>query len=298
MTTAGFMSVSVTDGAGKQITQFDPPIPLSVEVPSTTVNQRAGRTIQNGDQIQVFSFSKNLGVWIEEGEVSVSGPNASGNYAATFLTNHLSTWNVGYSDNGCSSGAFTINRNGNTGPLPVTIRASDNSWYSSVGSIPAGESSLRVTNAPANLPGYVIEFPGNGNAELIGAGSICGSSGTVSLPAPSANVIDTTFTLDFGTTCTALRVTSIGTYTLNYRKEGASAASSRNILVDDSNMTKDSLQRITGGSLTIPALEQGSTYVFSTTFDNDVTTRSKTITGPTMVLDISDDLDGDICAAQ
>ena len=62
-------------------------------------------------------------------------------------------------------------------------------------------------------------------------------------------------------------------------------------------MTKDDLGRITGGSITVPGLEQGATYVFESTFDGQKETRTINITGPNMTLDVSNDLSDYMCAS-
>jgi hypothetical protein len=70
---------------------------------------------------------------------------------------------------------------------------------------------------------------------------------------------------------------------------------SGSVIVTNDNLTHDDLGRITGGSVTIPGLEQGATYIFSSSFDGQVETRNEVITGPSITLDVSDDLDGDLC---
>ncbi len=293
MTTAGFANVTVTDSGGNRITQFSPPIPLSVTIPASTINQAEGRTIQNGDQIQVFSYDESRGVWITEGTTTVSGPDANGNLTATYLTGHLSTWNFGYSGQGCSSGTFSLNRNGNSGAITLRAASADGSWVSSEIVVASANSSFVVSGAPTNLSGYVIQ---NQNGEQLSseAGNICNSTGSVTLPSPPSNLISVTFTLNFGPNCPRLNVANLGpAITVYYRKVGAPASSAKSFVISDSNLTK-TLGTISGGSVTVQGLESGASYVFQATVDNKPNDRTQLITGPNVTLDLASDVDG-IC---
>ncbi len=293
MTTAGFADVRVTDAGGNRITQFSPPIPLTVTIPASTVNQVAGRTIQNGDQIEVFSFNESNGTWFAEGTTTISGPGPNGNYTATFLTGHLSTWNFGYAGQGCSSGGFTLNRNGNAGAVTLRAYSTDGSWVSSDIVVASSSSSFEITGAPTNLNGYVIK-----NQDDIqvgsGTGSICNATGSATLPTPPSNLIDVRFTLSFGQNCPRLNVASIGgAITVYYRKEGQPASASKSFLISDDLLTK-SQGTISGGAVTVPGLEPGATYIFQASIDNKPNEHRELITGPNITIDVASDVN-DIC---
>ncbi|MDA1028463.1 MAG: hypothetical protein O3B41_05345 [Bacteroidetes bacterium] len=293
MTTAGFVDVRVTDSGGNRITQFNPPIPLSVTIPASTINQLVGRTIQNGDQIQVFSYNESAGTWFAEGTTTISGPGQNGNYTATFLTGHLSTWNFGYSGQGCSSGMFNLNRNGTLGAVTLRASSTDGSWVSSDITVPAANSTFVVSGAPSNLNGYVIH-----NSEGVqvgsGSGSICNATGTATLPTPAPNEITVTFSLNFGSNCPRLNIANLGpAITVYYRKVNQPASASKSFLISDANLTK-SQGTISGGSITVPGLQSGSSYVFQASIDNKPNERIEMITGPNISLNVAADVDG-IC---
>ena len=293
MTTAGFAKVTVRDTNGNNITQFDPPIPLTVTIPPTTINQTAGRPIQNGDQIQVFSFNEAQAKWVVEGNATVSGPGPNGNFSVTHMTNHLSNWNFGYASDGCSSGSFSLNRNGNVGAVTLRASSTDGSWVSSDIVVAADKSTFTVKKAPLNLTGYVIRNQA-GVQVGSGTGSICGATGSATLPAPASNVIDVTFTLNLGATCKRLNVANLGPdINVYYRKQGEPASAARSFTVTDANMTKTQ-GTISGGSVVVPGLQSGAAYVFNATISNKAETRTEVITGSVVTMDISADVDG-IC---
>ena len=297
ITTAGFMTVTVTDGAGNEVTQFDPPIELSIDVPGTTINPGTGAAIQNGETIDIMSYDDDNGIWVDEGEATLVGPGQAGNYKATFLTNHLSTWNAGYADNGCTV-TFNINRNGNTGSIRFVAITYDPYWWVNT-FIPSTDSQMIIENFPVSHQGGLswTTILGGVTLSTDEVGDQCGKTITIDFPAPPPTTIDVTFSLDFGSDCSALKTTSISSYTVSYRKTGAPASSARTVQITNANFTKDNLNRITGGTVVVPGLEQGETYIFSTSFDGNVETRTETITGANMVLDVSADLDDDLCAS-
>lgn len=291
MTTAGFVNVRVTDSGGNRITQFNPPIPLSVTLPASTINQLTGRSILNGDQIQVFSYNESAGTWFAEGTTTVSGPGQNGNFTATFLTGHLSTWNFGYAGQGCSSGTFNLNRNGTLGAVTLRASSTDGSWVSSDIGVPAANSSFVVFGAPSNLNGYVIRNS-DGVQVGSGSGSICNAAGMATLPAPLSNEISVTFSLNFGSNCPRLNIANLGpAITVYYRKVNQPASASKSFLITDGNLTK-SEGTISGGSVTVPSLESGSSYVFQASIDNKPNERIELITGPNISLNVAADVDG------
>jgi hypothetical protein len=311
ITTAGFMNVTVTDAAGNEITQFNPPIQLSMEVAAGTFNRRTGAVVKTGDTFGIYSYDETDGLWVEEGESILTGPDSDGNFEASFDTDHLSEWIVGEAGNTCDSGEFTVNRNGNTGPIFVAVGSFMPEWFPGVFTIPAGENTLTIRNAPNNLGQYFLAFSHPGvpsetiNDAVAANGSICGATGSVTFSAPPANIVDVTFTLDLegdgnaevsNGTCSSLRVTNVPVFTIFIKEPGQTDADARSIGTDPV-FTRDNLNRINGGSLLVSGLEVGRSYVFYTTVNNERQERTITVSGAAMFLDISGDVqDADICS--
>ena len=210
ITTAGFMTVSVTDGSGNEITNFNPAIELSIDVPGTTINPTTGAPVQNGGTITIMSFNETSGVWVNEGNAILDGPNANGNFKATFLTNHLSTWSAGYVDTGCTV-PVTVNRNNNTGSFGIQASARNTSGaliWSGNSTLAAGNSTKNINDFPTSAASISVIVDGI----TATATNPCSNGVTVSLPAPAPSKIDVRFSLDFGNDCPALRTTTISNY--------------------------------------------------------------------------------------
>lgn len=99
---AGYASITVRDGAGREARTFSPPIQVSVDVPAATVNPETGAAVKNGDVVPNWSYATGTGRWRHEGPATLVGPNAAGNFTAAVPMNHLSPDNIDYQIPPCS----------------------------------------------------------------------------------------------------------------------------------------------------------------------------------------------------
>lgn len=295
-TTAGFMSVTATDSNGNEITQFNPPIELSMEVAPNTINGHTGSPVSTGDAIDFYSYSETGGYWVEEGESTLEGPGSNGNYTVKFLTSHLSTWSAGYNDGGCDSGVFSIQRNGNTAAITARAFSASGGWFGASVVIPSGESDLTILNAPSHLTDFEVVFEVNGQEQTIQRNTgICGATGAVAFDSP-INVIDVHFALDLGDACEALKLNDVPAFAIFHKRQGEPDVSTTSVTTQPI-FHVDELGRITGGEITIPGLELGLTYTFYTTINNERAERDILIEGSEMFFDLSEDVfEADICA--
>lgn len=295
-TTSGFMSVIVTDSNGNEITQFDPPVELSMEIEASAVNGHTGNPVSNGDAIDFFSYNETSGYWVEEGETTLAGPGSNGNYTVKFLTSHLSTWSAGYTDRGCDSGVFSIQRNGNTGAITARASSVSGGWFGAAVVVPSGDNDLTILNAPSYLTEFEVAFEVNGQVRTIQQNTgICGATGAVAFDSP-LNAVDVHFVLDFGVACEALKLNNVPAFAIFHKRLGEPDVSAASVTTQPV-FHLDELGRITGGEITIPGLELGQTYTFYTTINNERAERDILIEGSEMFFDLSEDVDeADICA--
>ncbi|HEU0298521.1 MAG TPA: hypothetical protein VFR37_03685 [Longimicrobium sp.] len=107
-TSAGFASITVRDGAGREARTFSTPIQVSVDVPAATVNPETGAAVKNGDVVPYWSYATRTGRWRYEGLATLAGPNAAGNFTTAVPTNHLSPFNDDWWIPPCSSAPIYI----------------------------------------------------------------------------------------------------------------------------------------------------------------------------------------------
>jgi hypothetical protein len=123
----GFAQFNMTDSAGNALKTFDKPLTLTIPLPKSTRNA-AGGAIAAGDDFPVWSFDEVTGVWKFEkmGKVREKTPVDPANFEVVFESNHLSSWNLDYYQNSCTT-TFTLNRGTDTQPLRVVITGA-NGW--------------------------------------------------------------------------------------------------------------------------------------------------------------------------
>ena len=96
--TGGFAQFNVTDSAGNAIKNFDPPIPVSIDLPKTTLAADGATLLKVGDAYPIWSYDDATGGWKfeKEGTVAEKTPVDPNNYTVAFTTSHLSSWNLDF----------------------------------------------------------------------------------------------------------------------------------------------------------------------------------------------------------
>lgn len=292
LVTGGFASVTVTDGSGRRGTSFSRPIDLGIRVPESTVNPNTGRQIRDGETIGIYSYDRSSGAWVEEGEATIVGPPENGTFGVEFESDHLSYFSTSFGQDVCAEGAtVSVNRNGNTGPLSVTVEGVSGG-FSVDYTIPAGQSSLTLSDVPS--VGVEVTVTGTGGSATATLSDACSGSATVDLPAPAGDLIDVDVTLvpSCPNAGEEVRVSSVPAAVVYYRLASSSSGTwSRAGTVDWTFNEGDSyLER---GTLSVSGLVDGETYTFKTTYDGDTYTKQVTISGSSKT--ITEDVDADYC---
>jgi len=86
-------AVNITSSVGGvPVKSFSSPIPTVVNLPASTWNPATKSTIKEGDILPVWSKSEGVGNWIKEGTSVVEKDKSTGQFKATMLVSHLSSW--------------------------------------------------------------------------------------------------------------------------------------------------------------------------------------------------------------
>ncbi|MDZ7771656.1 MAG: hypothetical protein U5K31_02795 [Balneolaceae bacterium] len=226
LVTAGYTSIEIEESGGSEAATFSQPVQLTVDLPSGMTNPGTGQPIQAGDDIDIYSYDTDQAKWVHEGSATVQGPRANGNYFVEYPVDHLSYWSLIFPGvPTCTSGAsITINRSGNTGPLQATLRAEG---FSKHLTIPAGVSTislpddLKLGSVPALDATLTIRTE---TGESTQTGNLCSGSFNIVLAQAPDEASDVTgnVTLQCPNTDEYVRMTSIPTATVKYRRTDAS----------------------------------------------------------------------------
>ncbi len=92
--TAGFASIEIKDGSGKTAASFEPPINITIQTNTNTINAETSTKVKEGDTVPVWSYDLEHSIWNYEKDVVLTGPDPKGNFSAFFSTNHLTMWNL------------------------------------------------------------------------------------------------------------------------------------------------------------------------------------------------------------
>ncbi|MGR5341965.1 hypothetical protein ACPV50_18785 [Vibrio astriarenae] len=94
---AGFTAIEISNDSGQVVSNFEPPIPLTFEVSSKTINPETGNPIKEDEEIPVWSYDENIGKWKAEGTAKVGALNTeTDTHTVTKLISHLSYYNLDY----------------------------------------------------------------------------------------------------------------------------------------------------------------------------------------------------------
>ena len=98
---AGAVDIDANIG-GTNIKNFDKPIPFGLKLSNSVFNPKTNSTIQEGDQIPVWSKDANSVIWKSEGFASVV-KDGNGALKTTIQVTHLSTWMVAFDEPLCAN---------------------------------------------------------------------------------------------------------------------------------------------------------------------------------------------------
>ena len=160
--TAGFARITLTDSAGRPITNFagGAAVTVTMRVPSDVINPETGATVAVGDSIPVFSFNETTGEWIVEHESgggvkrAVVQQDDEGLFV-TFDISHLTWLNLDWKQEQCPDGSPRVDFVDENGAPVTGVRFyawvpgwRNNATY-------AQDSFVQFTSAPADMPIYV-----------------------------------------------------------------------------------------------------------------------------------------------
>ncbi|PWG05266.1 hypothetical protein [Polaribacter aquimarinus] len=106
--TAGFVSIDMKIG-NKEVKQFSKPITITMKVAPDFVNPDTGAPVKAGDEVPIWSYSKDDGKWDYhfKGKVSDDG---NGGLEVKYTTTHLSWYNLDFKGRRCRSWTRTNGR--------------------------------------------------------------------------------------------------------------------------------------------------------------------------------------------
>lgn len=292
LSTGGFASITVQDPSGRTGTSFSKDLALSLRVPEGTINPETGQPIADGETIGIYSYDAGASEWVEEGQAEIVGPPSNGTYRVDFTSNHLSYFSVGYGQDSCAEGAtITVDRNGNQGSLTVVVEGTSGG-FSETFTLPAGDSEFTLADVPAS--GVEVTVTGSAGSASVTLSDACSGSGSMTLPAPSAPMIDVDFTLV--PTCPgpdeAVRVSSVPSAVVYYRLASKSTGT-WNRAGTVSWTFDDEESALEKGELTVSGLIDGEVYTFKTTYDGETYQKEVTISGSSKT--INEDVDDEYC---
>ncbi|MDX6746001.1 hypothetical protein SHK09_04295 [Polaribacter sp. PL03] len=98
--TAGFASIDMFVG-GTEVKEFTKPITVAMEIDRDVINPSTGQNIKSGDELPVWSYSKDDGKWVFHATTIVQEKN--GKLISEYKTTHLSWYNLDYWIRGCDN---------------------------------------------------------------------------------------------------------------------------------------------------------------------------------------------------
>lgn len=143
--TGGFAQFNVTDSAGNAIKNFDPPIPVSIDLPKTTLASDGITPLKAGDAYPIWSYDDATGGWKfeKEGRVTEKTPVDPNNYTVAFTTSHLSSWNLDFYVPTCTGQINLTGRPaGDTRQLDVEVTGISGQRFSRQGTMTDSQLSL------------------------------------------------------------------------------------------------------------------------------------------------------------
>ncbi len=125
---AAVASYTIANQNSQLVSKLSSPVTLSMTIPSNTVNIATGNQIRSGDIVPIYSFNETTQMWQFETNSNAVGPDANGNFIASFQATHLSYWLSGWIASGgqvCTTD-ITLNILGSYSVLLLKLKISDN----------------------------------------------------------------------------------------------------------------------------------------------------------------------------
>lgn len=274
----GVARFSVTDSAGAAVTQFSPPIKLSINLaagaqfPGTTKALTGGET-----NYPVSYFDEITKQWVPHDKLGTVTKNANGTFTVTFESNHLSLWTLNPSYNPANSCIFsTLNLTGRpTGdatPLTLTLTGSTpgSTFSKTIG--PVADNSLSLLYAPLEPVNIAVTSPAGvaigpnpvnlceitpPNTTAIHSLNLSG----LTPPTPATLTVNVTETCSNDSTVSRVLPTSVY---YQYKLSSGLYTSLGGWTGDDGSITIGSVPLNTSGELKIwnPYLSTGAGYVY------------------------------------
>ncbi|MEN9353163.1 MAG: hypothetical protein RL318_488 [Fibrobacterota bacterium] len=176
---AAVANIEIKDANGASATQFDKPLSLRMDIPSTAINADKGRFYAPGDSMDAFSYSSSVGTWVSEGK-SLVQRDSVGLYSVVSVS-HLTTWMVGRAsfDDKCNSPLIVNLPNlvGNN----VSISATNSAFGIGRFVESAGQGQVQLDAVPVGYPmNLSVDF--NGTNLYLARSTVftCGDAVTVS----------------------------------------------------------------------------------------------------------------------
>lgn len=119
--TAGFVSIDMQIG-NTEVKNFSNPITIKMQVAPDYINPETGNTIKVGDQIPIWSYSKDDGTW-DFHTNGIVATDVNNNFVVEYTTTHLSWYNLDYYGRRCPNVGWRY-RNGRwtfTGSTTINI---------------------------------------------------------------------------------------------------------------------------------------------------------------------------------
>jgi hypothetical protein len=107
--TGGFAALEILDFGGNEAKNISNGSPaITIQIPNPTFNFDAGRNVEAGDNIPVWSYDINIGEWLleEAGEIVMASNN---NFEVTHTLSHLSYFNLDWFSTDICSQSLGIN---------------------------------------------------------------------------------------------------------------------------------------------------------------------------------------------
>lgn len=106
--TAGFVSIDMKIG-DKEVKNFSEPITIKMQVAPDFVNPDTGNIIKIGEEIPIWSYSKDDGKWDYHTNGKVT-KDSNNNFVVEYTTTHLSWYNLDFKGRRCSSWVYSDGR--------------------------------------------------------------------------------------------------------------------------------------------------------------------------------------------